>query len=163
GGDTLFSNCYMAYEALSDTFKTMIKPLWAVHSMAYSLSQSMEWRKKDTAQRLTQINPPVEHPIVMVHPRSGREVLYVNEMMTNKIVGMSQDESNAILQMLFAHLVQPEFTYRHQWKPHDLVMWDNRCVMHKALMDRVPGTLRHMHRTTILGEARGRLHAPATA
>ncbi len=157
GGNTEFTNCYMAYETLSDSFKKLIEPLRAIHDIRSGLQATENVRNPESTAALKKLNPPVVHPIVFLHPETKRKAIYVSEHSSTRIVGMSLEESNAILQFLFRHSVRPEFTYRHQWRPNDLVMWDNRCVMHKALMDRLPGTVRHMHRTTILGEQRGEL------
>jgi taurine dioxygenase len=158
GGDTLFSSTYMAYETLSDTFKTMIDPLWAVHSLAHAFRESGKKRNAEATAAMLKANPAVMHPLVREHPDSGRKTIYANPLNTSHIAGMSGEESRAILDFLYRHSVRPEFTYRHRWQKHDLVMWDNRCAMHSTLFDRVPGTIRHMHRTTIRGEPSGKLY-----
>lgn len=161
GGDTQFANMYLAYDALSDGFKRMIEPLQAVHSYAWAIHDTEKGRNAEFSKAHIAVNPPVVQPMVRVHPETGRKTLYVSEGVTTHIAGMSHSESQAILQTLFQHAVRPEFTYRHRWRPHDLIMWDNRCAMHKALRDRLPGTHRHMHRTTILGEPSGALYEGA--
>ncbi len=157
GGDTLFSNTYMAYDSLTDAFKRIIDPLWAAHSLSHAMREAGKIRDPARTEALKQANPAVMHPMVRVHPETGRKTLYVNEMNTSHIVGMAPEESRAILAFLFRHSIRPEFTYRHQWRPNDLVMWDNRCTMHRTLADRVPGSIRHMHRTTIRGVLSGEL------
>ncbi len=161
GGDTLFSNSYLAYETLSEPFRKLIDPLWAVHDLAYGLRNTGKNRKPETVAAHTKANPPVLQPMVKPHPESGRKALYVNETATSHIVGVTPEESRTLLQYLFQHSVRPEFTYRHRWHKHDLVMWDNRCTMHFAMMDRAPGSIRHMHRTTLVGEPSGRLYQEA--
>lgn len=161
GGDTQFANSYLAYETLSDPFKKLIDPLWAVHDLAYGLRSIGKARNPEVVAAHVKANPPVVQPMVKVHPESGRKVLYVNETATSRIIGMHAEESDAILKYLFSHSIRPEFTYRHRWEKHDLVMWDNRCTMHYAMMDRPTGSIRHMHRTTLLGEASGRLYEVA--
>jgi len=90
-------------------------------------------------------------PVVRTHPETGRKALFVSEHFTTGIVGLPKDESDALLAELFAHSVKPEFVYRHQWKPHDLVFWDNRSLMHLAAG--TPDSLRRkLYRTTIQGD-----------
>lgn len=158
GGDTQFANMYLAYDGLSEGFKRLIEPLQAVHSYAWAIHDTEKGRNPEFAEAHKKVNPPVVQPMVRVHPETGRKTLYVSEGITTHIAGMTHAESQAILQPLFAHAVRPEFTYRHRWQPHDLIMWDNRCAMHQALRDRLPGAHRHMHRTTILGEPSGALY-----
>ena len=94
--------------------------------------------------------PEVSHPIVRPHPVTGRLALYINEGFTVRIEGLPDDESRTLLEQLFAHSTQEQFTYSHQWQAHDLVMWDNACVIHTATWYDSSFT-RHMHRTTIAG------------
>lgn len=161
GGDTMFANMYLAYDALSEGMKRMIEPLHAVHDYAWAIHDTEKGRDPEFAAAHKKINPPVVQPMVRMHPETGRKTLYVSEGVTTQIEGMTPDESRPILQTLFRSSVRPEFTFRHHWRKYDLIMWDNRCAMHKALRDRVPGTYRHMHRTTVLGEPSGRLHETA--
>jgi taurine dioxygenase len=94
---------------------------------------------------------PVAHPVVRTHPETGRRALFVSEHFTTRIVGLPQDESDALLQELFAHSTRAEHIYRHQWQPHDLVFWDNRSLMHLA--GGTPDHLRRkLYRTTIEGD-----------
>ena len=95
-------------------------------------------------------------PMVRVHPETGRKALYLSEAVTRRIDGMKEEESRGLLQYLFAHSVRPEFTFRHTWRLHDLVLWDNRCAMHLAPPDFDPAQLREMFRTTLVGEPMGR-------
>lgn len=152
GGDTLFANMYMAYDALSAAMKKVVDGLWAVHDA----TNTKDARKRDAAvlAELRRINPLVAQPVVRVHPESGRKALYVSEGQTSHIVGMTEEESQAILNFLFTHSVQPEFLYRHRWSRHDIVMWDNRCTMHLAVRYDMSKP-RHMHRTTLKGEPSG--------
>jgi taurine dioxygenase len=148
GGDTMFTNMYLAYETLSDGMKKLIENLHGVHSTA---------RKIDDAERLADMkrrNPPVAQPLVRVHPETGRKALYVGEKVKS-IVGFTAEESQPILDYLCRHATQPEFVYRHQWRRDDIVMWDNRCTMHIALADFDERELRHMERTTVLGTPSG--------
>ena len=86
------------------------------------------------------------------HPDTGRKSLYVNPGFTTRIIGMNADESEALLTFLFAHATQPQFIYRHRWRKHDLVIWDNRCTMHYAVQDFYDQGVRDLYRTTVKGE-----------
>lgn len=149
GGDTMFGNMYLAYETLSETMKRIVDDLWAVHDLRVG--------KHNRGQDLTAIrnrNPPVAHPLVRVHPETGRKSLFVSEMETEEIIGMTREEAAPLLQFLFAHASRPEFIYRHRWAQHDLLLWDNRCTIHVALQD-YGDHPRSMFRTTLLGESSG--------
>lgn len=155
GGDTMFANMYLAYETLSDTMKTLIANLQAVHDYTHAYDtvfSKLPGRPPMTEAEKAKV-PPVTHPIVRTHPDSGRKALYVNPGFTAGIVGMTEDEGRAILDFMFAHATRPEFIYRHQWQPRDLVFWDNRCLMHRAVADYDMAEPRHMHRATIQGDA----------
>lgn len=155
GGDTMFANMYMAYETLSDGLKALLDPLWAVHDA----TNAAHIRKRDaeTQAAKRQATPPVAQPVVRVHPESGRKALYVNEMLTRQFVGMTEAESRPLLEYLFAHAVQPEFCYRHQWRLHDLLIWDNRCMQHNALADFDRTQQRTMFRSAVAGLPSGYL------
>ena len=154
GGDTLFASMYLAYETLSAGMKRLLKGLEAVHDFAHA--DKLYFSKRKDGGRLSQTQkaktPPVEHPVVRTHPVTGREALFVNPGFASRFVDMSEEESQPLLQYLFQHATQPAFVYRHQWRPHDLVFWDNRCTMHQGVRDYGPESHRHMHRTTIRGD-----------
>jgi taurine dioxygenase len=156
GGDTMFSNMYLAYETLSDTMKGIIDDLWGVHDLTLALHN----RGRKDIDEVRRNTPPVAHPMVRVHPETRRPALYVNEMTTADIVGMRREESQALLAYLFEHSVRPEFTYRHRWQSGDLIAWDNRCTMHLALDDYDIEVPRRLYRTTLLGEPSGYLVEP---
>ncbi len=153
GGDTMFANMHMAYDTLSDAMKRMLDPLWAVHDV--TAARHLRTRPADYLAEKRRINPPVAQPVVRVHPETGRKALYVSEMLTIRFVGMTEEESAGLLDFLFRHSVRPEFTYRHQWRKHDLVMWDNRSTMHNALADFDQSQIRTMHRTALVGTPSG--------
>ena len=142
GGDTVFANQYLAYEALSDGMKRMLEGLSAVHS-AHNFAKYMN---QDAARM-----PKSTHPVVRTHPETGRKALYVNSGYTAHFDGMSEDESMPLLRWLWAHCTQPNFTFRHRWSVGDLLMWDNRCTQHFAIAD-YGSSPRTMHRVTILGD-----------
>ncbi len=154
GGDTMFANMYAAYEALPDTIKRRIDGLHAVHSYEYSHNRfrnaGSKFRPQLTEAQKAEV-PDVTHPVVRTHPETGRKALFVNEGFTSRIAGVPDDESRELLDFLFRHSVEDRFTYRHHWRDHDLVFWDNRCAMHKAL-GCPPHLRRHMHRTTVSGD-----------
>jgi taurine dioxygenase len=155
GGDTMFANMYLAYDTLSDTLKNFLGGLSAVHdySHAYDTYFAHLKERPPLTPEARAKTPPVEHPMVRVHPVTGRKALYVNPGFTKGIVGMPKEESQPILEFLFRHSTRPEFIYRHKWQVRDMMFWDNRCVMHYALADYDFSVRRHMHRTTIAGVA----------
>ncbi len=148
GGDTMFCSLYAAYDALSDTMKSVLEGLTAVHNFGFA-SRGV-FRAEQATQSQLDATPAVVHPVVRTHPETGRKVLFVNPGFTSHIVGMHPAESRALLDFLFAHATQPEFIYRHRWRPKDLVMWDNRCTMHYAVADYDGVGERYMHRTTVM-------------
>ncbi len=155
GGDTMFADMYAAYDALSSGMKAMLEPMRAVHDVLKA--GHLAGRDPEFLAAKKMAVPPVVHSVVRVHPETGRKALYVNEMMTSHFADMTEDESAPLLNYLFQHSTQPRFTYRHQWRRHDLLMWDNRCTMHLALGDFDPSQLRKMHRTALVGAINGEL------
>jgi len=149
GGDTIFADMYRAYETLSDKVKALLDGLTAVHALANAAKTSYAKEfggKTDLVQ--TQF---AAHPVVRTHPESGRKALFVNEGFTSHIVELPAAESKAILEFLFRHATRPETVYRHRWQQHDLVIWDNRSVMHYAVSDYKGRGDRYMHRTSVKG------------
>lgn len=156
GGDTMFCNMYRAWESLSPLYREWLDGRYALHDMTVA----HETRAQRTPAELDEIrrrNPPVYQPIVRVHDQTGRKALYVSEMTTVAIEGLTVDESAPILEHLFRRSTVHEHVYRHVWQPADLLLWDNRCAMHIALADYDPAATRRMHRTTLLGTATGRV------
>lgn len=151
GGDTMFTDMAGAYDALSEPMRKMLDGLSAVHSVltaAIATSYAKEYTGKlDQASQKTAIKP-----VVMKHPVSGRRAIYVNQGFTSRIVELSDVESAAILKMLFEFTTRPEFTYRHQWRLHDLAMWDNFSNMHFAIANYKAHGWRLLNRTTVLLE-----------
>lgn len=156
GGDTMFANQHLAYDRLTPAFKALIDDLEAVHEL-FSKTKNLDKLDQQKVLDMKRKNPPVIQPMVRAHPESGRKALYVSTAVTTRIVGMSQEESDAILEFLFRHQTRVEFTYRHNWRPNDILMWDNRSVLHMAVPDNDHVQDRLMHRTTIIGDASGRL------
>lgn len=153
GGDTLFANMSVAYDTLSDGMKALIANLHGVHlSGTRKIANSESGIPRADEQR--RLNPPVAQPVVRVHPETGKKALYVGEKV-KRFDGMTDEESKPLIDYLVRHATRPEFVYRHQWKQHDIVAWDNRCVMHQALGDFDETELRHLERTTVLGTPSG--------
>ena len=94
----------------------------------------------------------ITHPIVRTHPESGRKAIYINPIRIEDIVGMPEEDALALLAQLLDHSTQPRFQYRHQWRPGDLVMWDNRCLLHKANGDYDMNQLRYLYRVMLQGD-----------
>lgn len=129
GGDTLVANTCMAYDALPGETKKRIDGLTAIHRYGWNGSGAIT--EPDPERRA--MYPDVEHPVVRIHARTGRKILYVNPGFTMCIKGMDRRESDALLAELFEHLLKPEFQYRHKWRPKQLVGLDNRASMHCAI------------------------------
>jgi len=157
GGDTMFANMYLAYERLSPKMREFLDGLEAVHDA--SLIEGLDKRGPEIANEFRRLNPPVVHPAVRVHQESGRKALYINERVRT-FLGLSEAESKPIVKFLCEHSVQPRHTYRHYWSLGDLVMWDNRCLVHLAVGDYDPAEIRHMIRTSCMGDYVGRYLEP---
>jgi taurine dioxygenase len=152
GGDTMFASMSAAFEGLSDRMQHFISGLEAVHDFKPCrplFSGDAEGRRslRDYEERY----PPVLHPVVRLHPVSGRKVLFVNPQFTVAIKDMEEAESRALLDQLFRQAVVPEYQIRHHWRPNTLVFWDNRAVQHYAIHDYYPQH-RKMERVTIKGD-----------
>ena len=154
GGDTLFADMHLAWDTLPEPLRKAVEGRNAVHSYTsrYSHGHNADnWRPTLSAEQLAQV-AVVSHPIVRTHPENGRKALFVSEGFTTHIVGLPEDESQAILTELYAHSVRPEGVYRHKWQENDMVFWDNRSLIHLA--GGTPDHLRRrLHRTTIQGDA----------
>ncbi len=145
GGDTVFASMYTAYESLSEPFQQFLQQLSAVHSGAIY----HDLYRGRTGDRQF---PESVHPVVRTHPGSGKKALYVNSGFTRRIVGLSAQESSALLKLLFDHIAYlVKGQVRFHWEPNSVALWDNRCVQHHASWDYFPET-RHGYRVTTLGE-----------
>lgn len=153
GGDTLFANMYRAYETLPDSIKAQIECLHAAHSYAGSPDGYEKGGKRAelTEEQKAGQRRLVNHPVVRTHPETGRKALYVNPGFTKRIVDLDEDQSKKLLHLLFKHSIRDELIYRHKWRQHDLMIWDNRCLIHQAT-SYDPKYTRHMHRTTVAGD-----------
>lgn len=147
GGDTVFADAAAAYEGLSGEIKERIANLRAVHSAAYGFGWYNNGERKAAIEREF---PPVEHPIVRVHPETGAKVLFVNSVFTSHIVGLEKSESDRLLEHLLAQFVLPEYQVRFKWRPGSLAFWDNRSTQHYGVWDFGNAT-RELERVTIKG------------
>jgi taurine dioxygenase len=131
GGATQWANGYAAYDALDDSLKTRLKGLRAIHRHPIESQNPPE---------------PVAHPVAIRHPETGRKALYISPHFTKYIVGLSEVESQEMLDALLDHVVQPRFVWTHDWQAGDLVMWDNRCTLHRR--EPFPATERRIMKRT---------------
>jgi taurine dioxygenase len=155
GGDTLFANLYLAYETLSEGMKDMLDGMKAVHRSWASGVYSTHF---DGMAGRGDGEIFGEQPVIRTHPETGRKLLFVNRAFTWKLAGMTEAESDPILDYLYDHSEQPAFTCRFRWRRNDVAFWDNRAVIHDALSDyharrMGAGFRRVMHRATIGGDA----------
>jgi len=148
GGDTQFTNMYAAYDDLPDTTRERIGALRVVHK--YDSSRKGNKVAKRTAEDMAAM-PDVIHPMVRTHPVTGRKALYLNPNRMEGVVGLERAESDALLDAMTAHATQPRFQYRHKWRQGDIVVWDNRCTMHKANADYPEDARRYMLRVIVEG------------
>ncbi|HWA63573.1 MAG TPA: TauD/TfdA family dioxygenase [Caulobacteraceae bacterium] len=151
GGDTLFASQYAAYEALSDGLKRTLEGLNAVHSAGREYSPGGHSAQKRASMSVVEAEGQIGefvHPVVKVHPETGRKALYVNPAFTMKFEGWSTRESKPLLDYLFNHARYEGFTCRFRWEKGSVAFWDNRAVWHFALND-YPGQRRHMRRVTV--------------
>ncbi len=162
GGDTLFANMYLAYDALSEPMKAMLNGVrtfnvgdrrrlgrtgeTAAREGRYAGNPKMAAKVRDPGEAVTE----AIHPLVRTHPETGRKALYISNH-TQTLAGFKDAEARPIIEFLRAHAVEPEFTCRFRWQVGSLAIWDNRCTQHRALND-YPGKRRRMHRITIAGD-----------
>ncbi|GAA0429366.1 TauD/TfdA dioxygenase family protein [Massilia aurea] len=153
GGDTLFANQHTAWDALPDDLKREVEGLQAEHwylARYEELRQRNPYRPQLTQAQIDEVRP-VSHPVVRTHPETGRRALFVSEHFTTRILGVSEQRSRELLDLLFDYGTRAAHVYRHQWQPHDMVFWDNRSLMHLAAG--CPDHLRRkLYRTTIEGD-----------
>jgi taurine dioxygenase len=155
GGDTLFANQYLAYEALSAKMKEVLGELKAVHSASWLLGKAAKERDKGYGESIRQLDGAaadreVLHPVICTHPATGRKFLFVNTVFTRRVEGMTAEESKPILDYLFAHCARLDFGCRVRWRKNQVLVWDNLAAQHKAIGD-YPGQERELQRVTIAG------------
>lgn len=160
-GDTYFASTSAAYDALPDDLRARIHGKRALFSSeAYHSARLARTprdpvtgelpREQQEREQRRRKNVTQEHPLVKIHPRSGRKCIYFSEEAIERIVGVSDEESAEILEAVHQHVLQPQFIYRHRWRVGDLVMWDNISCLHKATGDFEYPKIRTMHRTTLV-------------
>ncbi|MGI9309700.1 MAG: TauD/TfdA dioxygenase family protein [Gammaproteobacteria bacterium] len=136
GGDTVWADMCAAYNDLAPAWQAFLEQLTCIHdNMQRNLLKVLE---RMTPEEYTQVRnylPPTEHPVVCTHPETGRKFLFVSELMSREIVGMSQRESQAVMDFLFAHQTRPEYQCRFHWEPKSLVLWDNFSTLHRGIFD----------------------------
>ncbi|GAC70399.1 TauD/TfdA dioxygenase family protein [Gordonia soli] len=156
GGDTNWADTELAYNSLAEPIRELVDKLYAIHDgdreFGYYLAQRRGgkgnvWDGKEVTELV-----PVRHPVVRIHPETGRKSLFVNPGFTSHIEGVSEAESRGILDLLYAHMTKPEHIVRHRWRLGDVVLWDNRNTLHYANRD-YGTTRRVMHRITMRGDA----------
>ena len=152
GGDTEFSNQYLAYENLSEKMKLFLEKQKAVNiSGKWKVTKTRSDVMKHSSVGLKSDELEAIHPVVRTHPETKKKSLYINEAHTTNFVGMTVEESTPILEFLFKHQIKSEFTCRFKWKKGSVSIWDNRCSIHNPIND-YHGSRRLMHRITFQGD-----------
>jgi taurine dioxygenase len=146
GGNTMFANCYAAYETLPDDVRQALEGRQAFHHYHFGSARKGDGKGTKASAQST-------HPVFRTHDETGRKAVFVNRLMTDYVVDMPRDESDDLLARVFEHCERPEFVYEHVWRVGDLLMWDNRCSMH-ARTDFPSTERRLMWRTTLEGSER---------
>jgi taurine dioxygenase len=147
GGDTMFANMYLAYEALSKPMQVFLGGLKASHESEHFYKG--RYQNKNEVD-MNKEYPSAIHPIIRTHPETEKKAIYVNKFFTTRIEGLADQESKLILDYLFTHIEKTEFQIRYKWNKNDMAFWDNRCTIHKALWDYFPNE-RKGRRVTIKG------------
>lgn len=148
GGHTLFADTLSAFEALSEEDRGRFATMRAIHDL--SISREKAGYGPLPLEQRTKV-PPVEHPLVRTHPPTGRRGLYLGSH-AQRIAGLSDNEGIGLIERLMAHIAEPRFVYDHTWRPGDLVMWDNRAVLHRATEYDTAVEPRIVRRTVITGD-----------
>ena len=151
GGDTQFVNMHRAHVDLPDALRRRIDGLRAVHVYQSRHSERKLMALSDANRQ--RVPDAVMHPLVRTHPESGRKAIYLNPIRIEGIVGMEERDALALLDELLTHATQPQYEYRHQWREGDMVMWDNRCLLHKANGDYDMTQVRYLYRVMLKGDA----------
>ncbi len=159
GGDTMWANTRAAYDALAEPMKRMCNDLVAIHFDPYYAQEIAQGAGKEWEGRPVKQLRPVEHPVVRVHPETGRKNLFVNPQFTVGLKGFDGPQGNAFLRMLYDHMTQYQFIVRYRWRPSALAFWDNRTTMHYGIYD-YGDERRVMHRVTLKGSRTSAQPAP---
>ncbi len=150
GGDTQFANMAAAHAALSAATRERLEGLLGIH--VYQSSHSARKLMPLSDANKERVPNAVLHPVVRTHPESGRKSIYINPIRIEGILGLDHREALPLLAELLQHSTSERFQYRHQWKPGDLVMWDNRCLLHKANGDYDMDQTRYLYRVMLQGD-----------
>lgn len=151
GGDTLFASMYAAYDGLSETLRDRLEGISAWHHMGPGQSFKSK-AGVELYDRTKEQFPGTERPVIAVHPDTGRRYLNVNKNFTSHLVGFNRAESDAVLDCLYEHATQPNYTIRYEWAEGDVILWDERCTQHFAVADHYPQR-REMARLTVSAPA----------
>jgi len=151
GGQTEFASMFAAYDSLPKEKKKWLSQQRGVHDYVYHYETFLTHRKPLTKEQKAKLSPST-HPAVRTHPVSGRKGIYLSEALTSHLEGMCVEEGRILIKEICDFATQPKFVYRHEWSVGDLVFWDNRAVMHRALPFNEDRYRRIMHRTTVHGE-----------
>ncbi len=149
GGETHFCDMYGAYAALGDEMKSRLAGARALHNLDFSRSRRHGEDPMTEAQKREV--PPVDHPVVRTHPETGRKCIFLGDH-AETIIGLDYEQGRKLVEEINALAIRPELTYRHRWRKRDLVIWDNRCLMHRSTPYDTTRERRVMRRCTILGE-----------
>ena len=149
GGNTEFTNLFLAYDALDDATKEMIRGRRVFHAyLSRRAPRKLLTRTKEEERG----SSGCWQPLVRRHPESGRSALYLNPMRCDEVEGMDREEGDALLDRLYAHCDQLRFQYSHRWRPGDVLIWDNRSALHQATFDFDPSKRRYLHRIMLRGD-----------
>jgi taurine dioxygenase len=151
GGDTQFVNMHRAYEDLPPAMRARIDGVRAMHVYQSRFSERKLMALSDANR--ARVPDAVLHPLVRTHPESGRKAIYLNPIRIEGIEGMQENEALGLLDQLLSHATQPRYEYRHRWQQGDVVMWDNRCLLHKANGDYDMSQVRYLYRIMLKGDA----------
>jgi taurine dioxygenase len=153
GGETAFISMAAAYDALPSSLRDQLKSLDAEYDYAWGYDQRHLATRGPLSPEQRAKTPPLAHPAIVQHPETGRPALFLSDIWIRRFEGIGEQESAEILQAVMAVAAAPDAEYRHKWRPGDIVLWDNRSIMHKACPFDEANTRRLMHRTTIQGSA----------
>jgi len=149
-GQTAFANMAAVFEALPEATRDRLSRLNAVHDYVWNYERAHKTRAPLTPAQKAK-TPPVVHPAVVTHPETGRKTLYISEVFTRTFEGEDEAESQKLISDIMAFAEEPRFVYVHEWTPGDLIIWDNRTSVHKAMPFDETNSRRRMHRTTVRG------------
>jgi taurine dioxygenase len=149
GGDTQFANMAAAHDALPEALSRRLRDLMAIH--VYQSSHSVRQLMALASAAKERVPNAVLHPIIRTHPETGRRSIYINPIRIEGVLGLDHKEALPLLVELLEHSTAPRFQYRHRWRPGDVVMWDNRCLLHKANGDYDMSELRYLYRVMLKG------------